>query len=54
MEDGDRPFNYFQHKNRTVSVSTGTLNNVPTQQMQRITHLIRLIIMFSLIYSVVL
>ena len=34
MEDGDRPFNYFQTQNRTASVSTGTLNNVPTQQMQ--------------------
>ena len=53
MEDGDRPFNYFQHK-IGLFVSTGTLNNVPTQQMQPITHLIRLIIMFSLIYSVVL
>jgi hypothetical protein len=33
VEDGDRPFNYFQN-NRTESLSTGTLNNVPTQTNQ--------------------
>ena len=32
VEDGDRPFNYFS--NRTESLSTGTLNNVPTEMNQ--------------------
>ncbi|WP_078221499.1 hypothetical protein [Acinetobacter pittii] len=33
IDQGDRPFNYFADA-RTESVSTGTLNNVPTEQTQ--------------------
>lgn len=33
IDQGDRPFNYFADA-RTEAVSTGTLNNVPTEQTQ--------------------